>query len=397
MISKPIQDISAADLKRLIEDGVSERKTLDYKRDLPGSSRAERIEFLADVSSFANTEGGDLIFGIDAPPGGVPVAIPGLKIDDVEGVKLALESRIRDGVSRRVPAVEVRDIPLDGVVVALIIRVPRSWIGPHRVVLEGHGHFYGRNSSGKYRLDVEELQTAFTLTETLTERVRGFRADRIIAIKAGDTPQSLDEGRKLVIHLVPMSAFSAVSRRDLGDELGRFVQNHLVAYKPLGNPMSWNHRVNLDGRVVFILTGLGEPSGRSYTQLFRSGVVEAVRTLPAVIEHNHAHILCREWTRELREFLRSQLLMLRQMGIERPVYLFISLTDVKDCFLSDEFSRSLSSRSIPRSDLLLSEVTIESATVDVDAVIIPVLTRIWNAAGEERCPHFDQDGKWMGP
>lgn len=37
---------------------------LDYKRDLPGDKDAEKKEFLADVTSFANAGGGDIVFGI---------------------------------------------------------------------------------------------------------------------------------------------------------------------------------------------------------------------------------------------------------------------------------------------------------------------------------------------
>jgi hypothetical protein len=75
---------------------------------------------------------------------------------------------------------------------------------------------------------------------------------------------------------------------------------------------------------------------------------------------------------------------------------YLSLIDVHDCFLADEFLRSLSSHSIPRSDILLPEAVIGRPPVDVDAMVIPLLTRIWNA-GDERCPHFYQHGKWMGP
>lgn len=56
--------IAEADLLALISNAVSEGRTIDYKRELPGNSDGEKKEFLADVSSFANTSGGDLIFGL---------------------------------------------------------------------------------------------------------------------------------------------------------------------------------------------------------------------------------------------------------------------------------------------------------------------------------------------
>jgi hypothetical protein len=41
----------------------------DYKRDIYGNSENDKREFLADVSSFANTIGGDIVIGIDEASG----------------------------------------------------------------------------------------------------------------------------------------------------------------------------------------------------------------------------------------------------------------------------------------------------------------------------------------
>ena len=64
MIPKDIAQIKEADLQSLIDNAVSERKTIEYKQVLKVGSDSERKEFLADVSSFANASGGDLIIGI---------------------------------------------------------------------------------------------------------------------------------------------------------------------------------------------------------------------------------------------------------------------------------------------------------------------------------------------
>ena len=64
MILKPLEQIAADHLPALITNAVSEGRTIDYKRELPGNSDGDKKEFLADVSSFANTSGGDLVFGM---------------------------------------------------------------------------------------------------------------------------------------------------------------------------------------------------------------------------------------------------------------------------------------------------------------------------------------------
>jgi schlafen family protein len=64
MIDKPIGEISVEDVEGLRINGVPESRTLEYKRELPGGTDSDRKEFLADVSSFANAVGGDLVYGV---------------------------------------------------------------------------------------------------------------------------------------------------------------------------------------------------------------------------------------------------------------------------------------------------------------------------------------------
>ncbi|MFZ0888160.1 MAG: ATP-binding protein [Candidatus Binataceae bacterium] len=396
MISKGLEELAEADLQDLIRDQVSERKTLDYKRDLPGNSDSDKTEFLADVSSFANTAGGDLIYGIEAPSG-VPTGMPGLVIGDLEADKLRLESIVRDGIDPRLPRVDLRDIPLAGGRRALIIRIARSRISPHRVIFKGRGHYYARNSSGKYRLDVDQLREAFTLSETLVDRIRAFRVDRVIAVKADEVPEPINRGPRMVIHLIPLSAFSSAGRADFAGALQTFIQTHLREFKPLAAPYLWDHRVNLDGRVLSGRKARGEPNGRSYTQVYNSGVVEVAVCLPTVKCDGRAFILCRAWAQELRQFLPSLLSNLVKLGVELPLYFFLTFVGLKGYFLIDDFFRSESDGLVEHDDILFPEEVIEKLPIDVDALLFPLLTRLWNAAGSERCHHFDPDHKWLGP
>jgi hypothetical protein len=54
MIYQAIEKIAEQDLLDLIEAKRAEGAQLDYKRELPGASDADKKEFLSDVSSFAN-------------------------------------------------------------------------------------------------------------------------------------------------------------------------------------------------------------------------------------------------------------------------------------------------------------------------------------------------------
>jgi predicted HTH transcriptional regulator len=77
VLNKPLEAIEENDLQALVDNQVAESKTIEYKESLPGNADGDKKEFLADVSSFANASGGDLIYGM-REQSGVPIALNGL-------------------------------------------------------------------------------------------------------------------------------------------------------------------------------------------------------------------------------------------------------------------------------------------------------------------------------
>ena len=106
---KSLDEVDANDIFALQANEVSEGKTLDYKRSLPGDTADEKKEFLADVSSFANAAGGHLIFGIEEAEG-IPTAIPGVGPINVDQEKQRLENIMRDGLAPRIPGLRITAI-----------------------------------------------------------------------------------------------------------------------------------------------------------------------------------------------------------------------------------------------------------------------------------------------
>jgi Putative DNA-binding domain len=68
--------VSEAHLQDLVSTGVPEGVFLEYKRTTYGNGDADVKEYLKDVSSFANTHGGDLVIGIEEK-GGLARKVPG--------------------------------------------------------------------------------------------------------------------------------------------------------------------------------------------------------------------------------------------------------------------------------------------------------------------------------
>lgn len=184
MIPKATEDVRESDLLELLTNKVPEGTFLEYKSALPSGLDAEKVKFLRAVSSFANTQGGDLIYGVDASQG-IPTGITGLGNISEDAERLRLENLCRDGLQERLRTLHMRFVRLSSGSSVLVIRVPRSWSGPHRVVLAGGGHFYARNSGGAYQLDVPQLRSAFLLAQSVGERIRDFREQRLALIGSG--------------------------------------------------------------------------------------------------------------------------------------------------------------------------------------------------------------------
>jgi len=105
---KRLDAIDEPDIDTLIANQDGEAKTIEYKEKLPNFSvappgRNEVLkEFLADVSSFANAAGGDLLYGVKAVKG-VPVEVTGLQLADVDGTMLHLPTFARASHSTSAP------------------------------------------------------------------------------------------------------------------------------------------------------------------------------------------------------------------------------------------------------------------------------------------------------
>ena len=135
MLNKPLSELAPPDFATLV--GLSESRYLDFKSAPVGTSYEDRREFLADVSSFANASGGDLVFGITEQDGAASAA-PGITVADADKEKLRLGGLIRTGLEPRLTYFEIEWVQVNGNLGYLVVRVPRSWTAPHRVTLQGH-------------------------------------------------------------------------------------------------------------------------------------------------------------------------------------------------------------------------------------------------------------------
>lgn len=361
MIVKSIEMISEADLQALIANAVPEGKTIEYKQALPGNTDAEKKEFLADISSFANTVGGDLIFGITENQG-TPASIAGVMASDLDLELRRLDSIIASGLEPRI-RYTTKAVDCQGGQCVIVVRCERSWSGPHRVVFKGHDKFYGRNSAGKYPLDVAELRTAFTLSGTVTERIANFRTDRIIAISNNDTPVPFVDSPRIILHCLPIESFAAQPKYDVLQHY-----DHPERLKPM-RPTGWDRNINLDGVVLYSAS----TPAFSYTQFYRSGVIEVVEG--ALLEHEHqGHRLIPSLAYEeaIFKYLPFCFQKLQELGCSVPVVVALTLSRVRGLQMGVDNVIFRSGRAINVDTLILPETIVEDFATPVGKILKPM-------------------------
>lgn len=388
MLPKPIDGLTFSDVAAMVEaGGLREGRTLDLKQAPVGGKDDDKREFLADVSALANTAGGDIVFGLTEAQGEATGA-PGIELADPDAEVLRLESILRTGLEPRLPRVELRWLPGPDGKGLLILRAPRSYLGPHRVTFRGHGHFYGRTNAGKTSMDVGELRAAFLATEGLHQGIRRFRNERLGIIEAGEGPVGLRSGAKVILHVVPLEAFAA--ERDIG------INPYRDLILPVGSSSGGLNTVHtLEGYATFTGREDIEEGIFNYALLFRSGIIESGSTVGYSNEHGpFIPASAVEW--KVLEAVGRYREKLKEKGVELPLYVFLSLIGVRGHRLEASRHPFGLRRTLRTDALLLPEAVITDAQQTDEEVLRPVFDRFWNAFGYERSMSFDAAGKYVG-
>ncbi len=389
MFIKKFADINEDDLVQLISNGVPEGTSIEYKRDLPGESDSDKKEFLADVSSFANTSGGFIIYGL-REDAGLPKEITPLVIEDTDAYVRKIDEMIRMSIQPRMEATH-RFIDVTGGKV-LLLKIERSTLRPHRVVFKGHDKFYMRGAAGKYPMDTTQLREAYLQGDSLSQKVKNFHTDRISALRAGETPLPMASKSMLCLHIIPASAFSTSQSLKVADHLDDQRLHPICS-------SGWSPRINLDG-VLVTAGSRGDEGAFGYTQLYRSGIIEAVAS--GILgddprDDGNVYIPSLLYEDEIRKAFPRYMAFLQAAGVQPPFIVFLTLTDVKGKHLGVS-SRSVSLRDrypVDRDVLSLPECYVETYDMDVDSIFRPMFDVVWNCCGYARSRNYDDQGVWQ--
>jgi hypothetical protein len=393
MLPLQIDEVDSQHIVALVTNKATERKTLEYKERLPDGTEGAKKEFVADVSSFANSSGGDIVFGIrdqrdsGGKATGVPEKIVGLSGVNLSAERERLEAIIRDGIKPRIPVVQTKDLEIQGQGSVVLLRVGRSWIGPHMVSYGGTSRFYSRHSTGKYQLDVQEIGLAFAEQRALGERLREWRMERIAKVLAEEGPLPIEGPSRLLLHFVPARALAGQQSSGIWP-LPNDVRSLLKPSSLRGT--LW--RYNADG---FLVASFDESARKhaAYVQLFRDGSLEyadgdILNTGRKYGAGHESEIPGEAFEGKLVNTFGSALLVINRIGINDPIYFSAALTGVKGMRLSrpDRYEIGFQ-HTFDREIIQTPEMQIDRAEeAPYRDSVFPIANSIWQANGYEETP-----------
>lgn len=234
------------DVQLLIQNRIEESITLEYKKELDKDNR----EIAKDISAFANTEGGILIYGIESQdriPSGINWMVG-------SGVEERIQNVVMTTIQPRLDGIQVLRLhnPNNEQEAVFVVNVPKSPQAPHMVF----NRYYSRRGSVSSPMeDVDVKSAIFAAGRTAALR---YEISRNLEL-ASRTHKLIEQiyvlmpGKRQPIALIPFhtDAWSAIVASGLlysleGEVAEKMVESYTLIHE-LNSLIRW---VNMDNPLV---------------------------------------------------------------------------------------------------------------------------------------------------
>lgn len=395
LLNKKVEDFDKDFMQSLIDNKVQESKTLDYKLTLDISVVDKKVELLKDITSFYNTEGGVLIFGLqEEKDGNMKLGVPILPAEnkllftDYELLKSQILTSVRSGTNPHISRLYFSPlIDIEGIKV-FALGIPRNTSLPAMVTLNTTFTFHRRSHTDKYMPDTFELYGSFMSNHARKQDIERYLKERIDSFP-GPFSEQLAAQPCVIIQILPLSfqeidhleQLSTMQFREKTEQLfpafGR-EQNTQYGYSIQG--LSW-----LQSNSGYTPQHLGPAHQQTgYTLLLRNGGIE--RAISNVFVFNYietVHFFVDGLAQLLKETVDSAYDYYEFLELNTQFYLSVTIKNLKD---KTEMISTIQNSTVPITEVRFPTLFFADADQKNKQLGL-FFDMLWQAGGDMECPN----------
>lgn len=386
ILDKRVDNLSFEDIERLVINKVKETKTLDYKRDFSLAKDSDKKEFVNDITAFYNTDGGCIIYGIEERKDaknqntGIPENICGITIDNEDKLIQCIEDTIRSNTDPSIANLLIKILKINGCNDSvIIIGVPKGLWLPSMVTINDLNRFYKRRNTGKYLVDVYELNDMFMQNQVLKEKAESYKNERIQKLLQKEIFPSINTDRFCMVHIIP---YSFLNEKSI-DISPAHDMNIGTLMMPLGSRSGCTLIYNIDG---YASHGANDLS--AYNQIIRNGAFEIFSTQLFFENPNNNNAICisgQHMYRSIIESITKSLQVLTKFSVEPPFLISIYFHNIKD--VSFIIENSYMYRKFQYANISLPMTILPAFDSDLKETLKPLFDILWQCVSYQGCPY----------
>lgn len=236
ILGAPVDQLSAANIKAMVDNRIPEAFDLDFKGTVYGNSDKDRRDLCGDVASLANASGGLIVLGVEEDDHAVASSAPGVELADDERNRML--QIVASGIAP-LPAVEIHSVPstADPRRGWWVVAVPRSSGAPHAVIVNDGFRFPVRHGTTTRYLTEPEIAAEYRRRDMHSSNL-AVRLDEVLKDALANVDRN--HGAWVVVGLVPEHAGALeISQKRLDEMRQHYAGRELFEVGRAGAHFSW--------------------------------------------------------------------------------------------------------------------------------------------------------------
>lgn len=342
---------------------IEYKKTFSFLEAKTSSEKAKCVaEFRSDICSFANSEGGYLLYGVSEAKG-MANELTGVEITDSDTDKFELNRKNNlMTLQPKIPSIKFGFIALENGNYVVVILVRNDGYTPYvHVENEKDYRIYKRSGNRKMYIGYLELKNMFNQSLSLDKEILSYRQERIMYFRSNEDTEDFRYSKFLLFHIIP-DTFTDSSYNQSMFLLQK--KNSSLPFTTIFYDIGCNDRSrpNVDG-LKFL-----EYGGSNECQLNNNGIAECFCPVYSKMFNG---IFCSQYFYEkLESVIQNYINVMKDKLGTKRVFLCVSVLGCKNMVSENNFNRNYKGV-IDRDTILCSPIVIENTDdiAEVDRAI----------------------------